>query len=891
MPDSSAMSTVSLNSDRAPAVPMNTPAKVVGMTEATQMNQEKAESLISTGLMSCWMPFLNTFQWMSGARPAISSDSDSEGYEISLESIDVNFNKNYIGGGNQSSVFRGTWHGRSIALKKLNRASDVDIKKLMALDHPNVVQTFGICTKDIYPCIVMEYCEQGGLFDVLRQVKVSKYLFTKFTKEIAEGMHYLHAQKIVHRDLKSPNVLVDKDDNIKICDFGSLYSWEKTHMQSVPMSVCGTSQWMPPEMMKNEPCSEKVDIWSFGVVLWEILTQEVPYKNIAPMAIMYGVGSDKLRLHVPKTAPECAKLLLKSCWAKRPRNRPSFASILNHLANLRVEVSDMSEDAWRMRQEVWRKEISEEHDKLMRHNSNTADYVAQKNEQAEELVQKRMHELRHAQEIRQMYDEKMKRVNKMMKKIFTFLEEIKLREDELLAREALLHEEEQRIYGRASAHAVRDRAASHGPRSVKIQKPMVVRAGPRSTSGNIDGGNDVYSSVPGGHHAVLALPADYEQCDEYAYADEETDDMPSGSSRARDSSSEDEALCYLAAGGRRFPSYNSTPQFHDKAHSSVHMSSCVSEHTSFSRLPATRASVGHQYPHRYLMEQKEYASYRSPKTNRNSVSHLPVSESERNFQEDSTVHSPSVCPCCAYQFKRNSVARISGISADSGVCHLDEHASTLTLDEFGGRLHGHLVEQVASPLYRNSQARWSDGRIHHRRKPRRSTPQSTFTRDSPMRTPSLKREKRLSTASSASAQARISVISNNSTGGYFDPDVPSHEEQCCASAKSGSARRSRNDLRAMSVEEMSESVEMGVDIGEEDVDLIQIQTPAKNASAVQYVSPSASYRGSLAATEASNMMASNNRIEELKSEQLFAAMDSSGSTSAGSPKKRQKGNQ
>ncbi|KAH7695949.1 kinase domain-containing protein [Aphelenchoides avenae] len=365
--------------------------------------------------------------------------------------------------------------------------------------------------------------------------------------------------------------------------------------------------------------------------------------------------------------------------------------------------------------------------------------------------------------------------------------------------------------------------------------------------------------------------------------------MPSGSSRARDSSSEDEALCYLAAGGRRFPSYNSTPQFHDKAHSSVHMSSCVSEHTSFSRLPATRASVGHQYPHRYLMEQKEYASYRSPKTNRNSVSHLPVSESERNFQEDSTVHSPSVCPCCAYQFKRNSVARISGISADSGVCHLDEHASTLTLDEFGGRLHGHLVEQVASPLYRNSQARWSDGRIHHRRKPRRSTPQSTFTRDSPMRTPSLKREKRLSTASSASAQARISVISNNSTGGYFDPDVPSHEEQCCASAKSGSARRSRNDLRAMSVEEMSESVEMGVDIGEEDVDLIQIQTPAKNASAVQYVSPSASYRGSLAATEASNMMASNNRIEELKSEQLFAAMDSSGSTSAGSPKKRQKG--
>jgi serine/threonine protein kinase len=62
-------------------------------------------------------------------------------------------------------------------------------------------------------------------------------------------------------------------------------------MQSAVMSVCGTSQWMAPEMLKNEPCNEKVDIWSFAVILWELLVQEIPYKNIASMAIMYGVGS------------------------------------------------------------------------------------------------------------------------------------------------------------------------------------------------------------------------------------------------------------------------------------------------------------------------------------------------------------------------------------------------------------------------------------------------------------------------------------------------------------------------------------------------------------------------------------------------------------------------
>lgn len=85
----------------------------------------------------------------------------------------------------------------------------------------------------------------------------------------------------------------------------------------------------------------------------------------------------------------------------------------------------------------------------------------------------------------------------------------------------------------------------------------------------------IYSSVPAGHHAVLTLPAEYaDQCDECAYADEETDDLPSGSSRMRDTtSSDEEELYYLAAGGHRFPSYNSTPQFRDKAHSSVHMSS------------------------------------------------------------------------------------------------------------------------------------------------------------------------------------------------------------------------------------------------------------------------------------------------------------------------------
>lgn len=90
----------------------------------------------------------------------------------------------------------------------------------------------------------MEYCQKGALFDLLRKEHVGKHKFLRWAREIASGMHYLHNDyHIIHRDLKSPNILVDSNDTLKICDFGSLYSWDKTYMQSAIMSVCGTSQW------------------------------------------------------------------------------------------------------------------------------------------------------------------------------------------------------------------------------------------------------------------------------------------------------------------------------------------------------------------------------------------------------------------------------------------------------------------------------------------------------------------------------------------------------------------------------------------------------------------------------------------------------------------------
>lgn len=87
------------------------------------------------------------------------------------------------------------------------------------------------------------------------------------------------------------------------------------------MSFTGTVAWMAPEVIRHEPCSERVDVWSYGVVLWELLTQEVPYKNLETHAIMWGVGTDTIALPVPTTSPSSIQLLLNQCWNRVPRNR------------------------------------------------------------------------------------------------------------------------------------------------------------------------------------------------------------------------------------------------------------------------------------------------------------------------------------------------------------------------------------------------------------------------------------------------------------------------------------------------------------------------------------------------------------------------------------------
>ncbi|KYO18808.1 hypothetical protein Y1Q_0009228 [Alligator mississippiensis] len=180
-------------------------------------------------------------------------------------------------------------------------------------------------------------------------------------------MRYLHEQAavpVLHRDLKSSNILllekIEDDDifnkTLKITDFGLAREWHKT----TKMSAAGTYAWMAPEVIKCSMFSKGSDIWSYGVLLWELLTGEVPYRGIDGLAVAYGVAVNKLTLPIPSTCPEPFAKLMKECWEQDPHIRPSFALILEQLTAIEEAVmTEMPQESFHSMQDDWKLEIQQ----------------------------------------------------------------------------------------------------------------------------------------------------------------------------------------------------------------------------------------------------------------------------------------------------------------------------------------------------------------------------------------------------------------------------------------------------------------------------------------------------------------------------------------------------
>ncbi|XP_037497765.1 serine/threonine-protein kinase STY46 isoform X2 [Jatropha curcas] len=208
--------------------------------------------------------------------------------------------------------------------------------------HKNVVQFIGACTKPPSLCIVTEFMSGGSVYDYLHKQKGIFKLpsLLKVAIDVSKGMNYLHQNNIIHRDLKAANLLMDENEVVKVADFGVA----RVKAQSGVMTAeTGTYRWMAPEVIEHKPYDHKADVFSFGIVLWELLTGKLPYEYLTPLQAAVGVVQKGLRPTIPKNTNSKLAELLERCWQQDPALRPDFAEIIEILRQIMKEVGDESD--------------------------------------------------------------------------------------------------------------------------------------------------------------------------------------------------------------------------------------------------------------------------------------------------------------------------------------------------------------------------------------------------------------------------------------------------------------------------------------------------------------------------------------------------------------------
>eukprot|EP00736_Rhodelphis_marinus_P012583 Rmarinus@m.1560 len=260
-----------------------------------------------------------------------------------------------IGIGGFGEVFRGKFQGADVAVKKimnhhlsatLAREVISEVGILSTLHHPNIVIFMGWCVSPL--AIVTEYCPGGSLWRFLRRrdsEEVTRKRLTRFALDISRGVQFFHRRSppIIHRDLKSPNILVDPSLRLKVSDFGLCCVMSRT-MATRGSCLVGTPEWMAPELCRVESYTEKVDVFSYGVILWEMLTRDRPWKDYLPMQVISAVSAGKRLLIPEQDDPEVSWVpgLIRECWAEDPLMRPSFDSITELLEDRMRRVNPLA---------------------------------------------------------------------------------------------------------------------------------------------------------------------------------------------------------------------------------------------------------------------------------------------------------------------------------------------------------------------------------------------------------------------------------------------------------------------------------------------------------------------------------------------------------------------
>ncbi|PHT46300.1 hypothetical protein CQW23_15458 [Capsicum baccatum] len=270
--------------------------------------------------------------------------------------------KTVLARGTFGTVHRGVYDGQDVAVKLLDwgeegHRTEAEIASLRAaftqevsvwhkLDHPNVTKfigaTMGASGLNIQTenghigmpsnicCVVVEYLPGGALKSYLiknRRKKLAFKVVVQMALDLARGLSYLHTQKIVHRDVKTENMLLDKTRTVKIADFG-VARVEASNPNDMTGET-GTLGYMAPEVLNGNPYNRKCDVYSFGICLWEIYCCDMPYPDLSFSEVTSAVVRQNLRPEIPRCCPSSLANVMKRCWDANPDKRPEMDEVVS----------------------------------------------------------------------------------------------------------------------------------------------------------------------------------------------------------------------------------------------------------------------------------------------------------------------------------------------------------------------------------------------------------------------------------------------------------------------------------------------------------------------------------------------------------------------------------
>ncbi|XP_072041512.1 uncharacterized protein [Amphiura filiformis] len=243
-----------------------------------------------------------------------------------------------LGTGGFSTVYHAIWTlatartTQEVAVKRLNALETKELEIMSKLDHSHIVKLLGVVDEVPDFFLILELCAGGTLRHYLDTFTMKRLPFTQFLdwmKQAALPIQYLKEKGVVHKDIKSPNYLITSGKILKLSDFGISKEIDITRSNA---TVIASYPWMAPELYTDQTLSPNYDMFSFGVVVWELWTTDFPHKGLEHQVIAWRVCHENQRLPIPDDCPEVIADLMRQCWDSNWGKRPSIAHVLSIVA-------------------------------------------------------------------------------------------------------------------------------------------------------------------------------------------------------------------------------------------------------------------------------------------------------------------------------------------------------------------------------------------------------------------------------------------------------------------------------------------------------------------------------------------------------------------------------